>query len=155
MKNDRRTFLQQIAGPLLFVFCPVKQISTMNTQGIITRTSPYDVKETIDRLVIFLEKHGATIYSRINQQSEVRHAGKEMLPLEFILFGNPANGAGIMESNPMAALDLPLKIIAWEGADHVVYVAFNDPLYIKDRYRLPVQLVTPLNLSPLIDRALA
>ncbi|WP_259067914.1 DUF302 domain-containing protein [Mucilaginibacter sp. X4EP1] len=127
----------------------------MNTQGIITRTSPYDVKETIDRLVVLLEKHGATIYSRINQQSEARHAGKDIFPVEFLLFGNPANGSTIMETNPLAALDLPLKILAWEGTDQVVRVSFNDPVYIQKRYSLPIQLVVPLNLTPLIDKALA
>lgn len=154
MKNDRRLFLKQAAG-FLFVFHGTKSTYFMNTQGIITRTSPYNVKETIDRLVVYLEKNGATIYGRINQQNEARHAGKEIRPLEFILFGNPAKGAAIMEANPLAALDLPLKIVAWETADQRVHIAWNDPLFIKDRYSLPVQLVAPLNLSPLIDKALA
>jgi uncharacterized protein (DUF302 family) len=127
----------------------------MNANGIVTRISPYEVKETIDRLVIFLEKNGAIVYSRINQQNEVRHSGRDILPLEFILFGNPANGGAIMAFNPLAALDLPLKIIAWKGSDKVVRVAFNDPLFIQERYQLPSQLVTPLNLAPLIDSALA
>ncbi len=154
MKNNRRLFLKQAAG-FLFVFHVVKPTFFMNTQGIITRTSPCTVKETIDRLVVYLEKNGATIYGRINQQNEVRHTGKEIRPLEFLLFGNPAKGAAIMEANPLAAVDLPLKIVAWETADQTVNIAWNDPLFIKDRYSLPVQLVTPLNLSPLIEKALS
>lgn len=126
----------------------------MKTDGIITRTSPYNVKETIDRLVVFLEKKGVIVYSRINQQSEVRHSGREILPLEFILFGNTTNGGAIMAFNPLVALDLPLKIIAWEGVDQVVRVAYNDPLFIQERYQLPSALVTPLNLAPLIEIAL-
>lgn len=155
MENQRRLFLQQLAYSFLFMAYPVKQKHLMINQGIITKVSPYDVKETIDKLVIFLEKNGATVYSRINQQNEVRHSGREILPLEFILFGNPANGGTIMASNPIAALDLPLKIIAWQDSDQVVRVAFNDPLFIKERYALPSRLVTPLNLTPLIDKALA
>jgi len=154
MKNNRRLFLKQAAG-FLFVFHAVKPTIFMNTQGIITRTSPYTVKETIDRLVVYLEKNGATIYGRINQQNEVRHTGKEIRPLEFLLFGTPAKGAAIMEANPLAALDLPLKIVAWETADQTVNIAWNDPLFIKDRYSLPVQLVPLLNLSPLIEKALS
>jgi len=124
----------------------------MNTQGIITRTSPFGVKETIDRLVIFLEKNGATIYSRIDQQNEVRHSGREILPMEFILFGNPANGGAIMAANPMAALDLPLKILAWKDEDQVVRIAFNDPVYIQNRYTLSSKLVTSLDLTPIIEK---
>jgi len=154
MENTRRLFLIQTAGCFILAFRPIKPFSIMNTQGIITRTSPFEVNETIDRLVVLLETNGATIYSRINQQSEARHSGMEILPLEFLLFGNPANGAAIMESNPLAALDLPLKILAWKGSDGVVKVSYNDPLYIQKRYSLPIQLVIPLNLTPLIDKAL-
>jgi uncharacterized protein (DUF302 family) len=155
MEDTRRLFLRQIAGCFLFAVNPLYTNSNMNTQGIITRTSPYEVKETIDRLVVLLENHGATIYSRVNQQSEARRAGKDILPIEFLLFGNPANGSAIMEANPLAALDLPLKILAWKGTDQVVRVSFNDPVYIQKRYSLPIQLVVPLNLTPLIDKALA
>jgi uncharacterized protein (DUF302 family) len=127
----------------------------MNSQGIIVRTSPYSVKETIDKLVVFLEQKGAIIYGRINQQNEVKHTGREILPIEFLLFGNPENGGAIMALNPLAALDLPLKIIAWKDADLVVRVAFNDPLYIQNRYALHSRLIAPLDLTPVIDKALS
>jgi len=127
----------------------------MNTQGIITRISTYGVKETIDRLVIFLEKGGATVYCRINQQNEVSHSGLAILPIEFILFGNPAIGGAIMAANPLAALDLPLKILAWEDAGQIVKVAYNDPDYLQNRYTLPQKLTARLDLTPLITKALA
>ena len=155
MAIKRRFFIKQLTGCCLLAFYPVNQNIHMNTPGIITRTSPFEVKETIDRLVALLEKNGATVYSRINQQSEVKRTGLEILPMEFILFGNPANGGAIMAANPLAALDLPLKILAWKGDDQIVRVAFNDAKYIQNRYSLPVKLTTALNLSPLIDKALA
>ena len=153
MKIKRRSFIKQITGCCLLMY-PVSQYMNMNTQGIITRTSRYGVKETIDRLVLFLEKNGATVYSRINQQNEVRHSGREIGPIEFILFGNPANGGAIMAINLMAALDLPLKILAWEGEDKIVKIAFNDPAYIQNRYSLPAKVTALLDLSLLIDKAL-
>jgi uncharacterized protein (DUF302 family) len=151
MESTRRLFIKQT---LSIFFHPRKQNDIMSHEGIITRTSPYEVKETIDRLVIFLEKNGATVYSRINQQSEVRHSGGEILPIEFLLFGNPTNGGAIMAANPLAALDLPLKILAWKGDDQLVRVSFNDPVYIQNRYALNAKLVEALNLTPLIDKAL-
>jgi len=86
----------------------------MNPNGVITKPSPYSVKETIDRLQIFLQQHGATIYARIDQQAELQKAGINIPPLEFIMFGNPKAGGPVMVENPIAALDLPLKVIAWE-----------------------------------------
>ncbi len=155
MEIKRRSFIKQITSCCLLACYPVNQYMNMNTQGIVTRTSPYRVKETIDRLVLFLEKNGAIVYSRINQQSEVRHSGREISPIEFILFGNPVNGGAIMAINPLAALDLPLKILAWENEDKVVKVAFNDPAYIQNRYSLPAKVIASLDLTLLIDKALS
>src|SRR5580692_4156146 len=98
---------------------------------------PLFCQETIDRLVILLEGHKATVYARINQQSEVHNAGKEIPALEFILFGNPRAGGRIMVENPIAALDLPLKIIVWEDAEKKVWLAYNKASYLEERYALP------------------
>lgn len=124
----------------------------MNPEGVIVHPSPYSVKETIDRLVAFLQAHGATIYARIDQQSEVQHAGGKIAPLEFILFGNPAIGGRLMTENPIAALDLPLKIIAWETEDQQVFIAYNKAAYIRDRYSLPSALTGSLDLDLVIAK---
>jgi uncharacterized protein (DUF302 family) len=127
----------------------------MDKKGIVKTVSPYPVKETIDRIVVFLQAHGGTLYTRIDQQSELRHVGKEIRPLEFILFGNPKAGGAVMEANPMAALELPLKVIAWEDAEGKTWLAYNEAEYIGDRYELPLPLLQPLDLHPLIAKALA
>src|SRR6201986_2176024 len=97
----------------------------MNPNGVIIRPSGYSVKETIDRLQVFLLQHGATIYARIDQQAEVQKAGQNIPPLEFILFGNPKAGGPIMAENPLAALDLPLKAIAWEDKDGRAWLGYK------------------------------
>jgi uncharacterized protein (DUF302 family) len=123
-------------------------------KGIIISPSPYSVKETIDSLQAFFQQHGVTIYARIDQQAELQKAGQTITPLEFILFGNPKAGGPIMADNPLAALDLPLKIIAWENEKQEVFIAYNDALYIEDRYALTHNPASPLNLTNLIARAL-
>ena len=126
----------------------------MNPHGIVTRPSQYSVKETIDRLVIYLELHGATVYARMNHQSELRNVGLKISPLEFILFGDPKTAGRVMIENPLAALDLPLKIIAWEDNQNNVWLAYIDSEYIEKKYSLSHALMEALDLSPLIDRAL-
>jgi uncharacterized protein (DUF302 family) len=125
-----------------------------NPEGVIIQQSPYAVKETIDRLETFLKQHGATIYVRIDQQDELQKTGQSILPLEFILFGNPKAGGPIMTENPVAALDLPLKIVAWEDDQKNIYIAYNDQLYIEERYGLLHKENSPLNLDNLISMAL-
>ena len=126
----------------------------MSPEGIIIRSSPLNVKETVDRLVIFLQDHGVTLYARINQQEELHRVGIVITPLEFILFGNPRTGGKILSVNLVAALDLPLKIISWEDADHRVWVAYNDARYLGKRYSLANKVVDSLNLDILIEDAL-
>ena len=126
----------------------------MNPKGVVIRASDWSVKETIDRLQAFLIQHGATIYARINQQNEVNNTGQNILPLEFILFGNPKAGGLIMTENPLAALDLPLKVIAWEDSEKKVWLAYNDASYIEERYSLPHMPNSPLNIGNVISLAL-
>ena len=126
----------------------------MNLKGIITRPSPYRVKETIDRLAAFLIEHGVTIYARIDQQSELLKVGQKIAPLEFILFGNPKAGGVLIAQKQIIALDLPLKIIAWEDDQNKVWLAYNEALYIEERYGLPHMENSPLNLESLITKVL-
>jgi len=126
----------------------------MDTKGIIILESKYVVKETIDRLQALLQQKGVTIYARIDQQAEANNAGYNLLPLEFILFGNPKAGGAMMAENPLAALDLPLKVIAWEDTAKQTRIAFNKGLYIQERYALSDKSSTPLNLEPLIMQVL-
>jgi len=127
----------------------------MQPEGVIIRSSEHAVKETVDLLQKFLQQHGATIYARIDQQDELNKTGQTIKPLEFLLFGNPKAGGPTMAENPVAALDLPLKIIAWEDDDKKVWLAYNDVTYIKNRFSLSDSVSTPLNLDPIVSKALA
>lgn len=126
----------------------------MNPKGVIIRPSKYPVKESIDRIQKFLQAQGVTIYARIDQQSELKNAGLQAPPLEFILFGKPKAGGPLMVANPIAALDLPLKVIAWEDQQNKVWLAYNDAAYVRERYDLPEAISAPLNLDPIILKAL-
>ena len=127
----------------------------MTAKGIITRPSPYTVKETIDRLEALLKERGVTIYARINQQEEAGRAGLKILPLQFMMFGNPKAGGPLMAANALVALDLPLKVIAWQDAQQKTWLAYNEETYIEERYSVIHQEPSPLNLGPLIDAVLA
>jgi uncharacterized protein (DUF302 family) len=151
-KCNRRYFSKQLTACFLSKLLPLKYLNTMIPKGVTIRKSKYTVKETIDRLHSFLQEHGATVYARINQQAEVNNAGGYLLPLEFILFGNPVAGGGLMNGNPMVALDLPLKVIAWEDDDKNVWLAYNEGSYLEERYAITHQPGSPLFLDQLIDK---
>ena len=154
-QSGRRYFLKQVMYPCALSFFPLfKSQEFMDPRGVLIRPSKYSVKDTIDRLVSFLEQHGVTVYARINQQSEVQKAGINIPPLEFILFGNPKAGGPIIAEYPVAALDLPLKIIAWEDKEKKVWYAFNEASYIGDRYSLSQSSVSVLDLNAVTSKVL-
>jgi uncharacterized protein (DUF302 family) len=126
----------------------------MANPGVLIQASAYSVKETMDRLQAVIASHGGTIYTRINQQEEVRLVGQDMKPLEFLLFGNPKAGGPILAAHPVAALDLTPKVIAWEDAQQQVWVAFNDASYIQTRYSLTAADARLLELKPLLAQVL-
>jgi uncharacterized protein (DUF302 family) len=122
--------------------------------GIISQPSPYSVPETIDRLAAILQAKGITIFARIDQQAEAEKVGLNLCPTQLLLFGNPQAGTPLMVAEPTIALDLPLKALAWE-ADGKVWLSYNDPNYLKQRFSLSDDLVKNIEIVvPLIDRAL-
>ncbi|MEN0052594.1 MAG: DUF302 domain-containing protein [Mucilaginibacter sp.] len=151
-ESDRRGFIKQVAAACFFSILPFKNMIMINPVGITVRKSQYSVKETIDRLQAALEHNGVTIYSRIDQQDELKKAGQVIAPLEFIMFGNPKAGGPVMVENPLAALELPLKVIAWQDEQQAVHIAYNDVAYIKNRYALSADVSAPLNLDGLISK---
>jgi len=126
----------------------------MNTTDRIVRQSPFSVRETIDRLADLLKQKGITIYAHIDQQAEAARSGIALHPLEFLLFGNPQRGGQIMAEDPAAALDLPLKVLAWEDAEHRTWITYNQPAFIRQRYSLTEATAALADIDPLISALL-
>lgn len=123
--------------------------------GIISQPSQYSVPETIDRLTAVLQAKGITIFARIDQQAEAEKVGMSLRPTQLLLFGNPQAGTPLMVAEPTIALDLPLKVLAWETADGNVLLSYNDPNYLKWRFSLSDELVKNIAvIAPLIHQAL-
>ncbi|MEH1911919.1 MAG: DUF302 domain-containing protein [Nostoc sp.] len=123
--------------------------------GIINQPSPYSVPATIDRLEAVLQAKGITIFARIDQQAEAERVGLSLPPTQLLLFGNPQAGTPLMVAEPTIALDLPLKVLAWKAADSKVWLSYNDPNYLKQRFSLSDELVENIAvIAPLINQAL-
>lgn len=71
-------------------------------------------------------------HSRLGQE-----AGSVMPPAKVLIFSNPTLEAALIKENPMVAIDLPLRVLAYEtkpGGDSKII--FNSFEYIKSRYGL-------------------
>jgi uncharacterized protein (DUF302 family) len=59
---------------------------------------------------------------------------------KLIIFGNPKAGTPLMIDVPAIAIDLPLKILVWEDAEARVWISYNSPEFLRNRYNLPFDL---------------
>lgn len=124
--------------------------------GIISQLSPYSVTETIDRLKAILQAKGITVFARIDQKAAAEKVGLSMPPTQLLLFGNPKAGTPVMVAEPTIALDLPLKVLAWEATDGKVWLSYNDTNYLKQRFGLADDLVKNIAVVPsLVEQTLA
>jgi uncharacterized protein (DUF302 family) len=61
-----------------------------------------------------------------------KHRGSR-LPF-LLVFGNPAVGTPLMQEDQRIGLDLPQEYLVWEDRDGGVYITWNDPFFIAERY---------------------
>jgi uncharacterized protein (DUF302 family) len=104
--------------------------------GLVVKPSVYSVAETLDRMETIMKKKGITIFTRINHAQGAKGVGIDMQATELLIFGNPKLGSPLMLSQPKAAIDLPLKAIAWKDKEGKVWLAYNSPEYIAKRHAI-------------------
>jgi uncharacterized protein (DUF302 family) len=83
------------------------------------------VGETVARFTDLLSAEGVRLFAVIDQAAEARQVGLELRDTTLVLFGNPKAGTPVMVASPLAALDLPLKVLIWadEQQTNVSYPA--------------------------------
>jgi uncharacterized protein (DUF302 family) len=109
--------------------------------GIVDKPSKHSVDQTVDRLKDMLKAKGVTLFALIDHSGEAAKAGLKMRPTRLLIFGSPKAGTPLMLAAPHSALDLPLKILVWEDDEGKVWLSYNSPEYLKERYDLPQDLV--------------
>jgi uncharacterized protein (DUF302 family) len=123
--------------------------------GIVSKESKFSVPETLDRVDALLRSKGIKIFVRVDHSGEAEKAGLKMPPTQLLIFGNPKGGTPVMLAAPTAAIDLPLKALAWQDGDGKVWLSYNDPEYLKKRYGLTDdQIKTIAGTGSLIEQAL-
>ena len=112
--------------------------------GILSKRSPFSVAETVSRLTDVMKATGAKVFAVIDQAAEARNVGLKLRETQLVIFCNPVAGTPVMEAEPLAALDLPLKIVVSEDDDGKVWMSYLDRNWLASRYDLSVQLASPL-----------
>ena len=102
-----------------------------------------------------LRAKGVKVFARVDHSGEADKVGMKMPPTQVLIFGNPKGGTPVMLAAPKAAIDLPLKALAWEDNQGHAWLSYQDPEYFRKRFDLSPEVVAPLaGIVALIDQAL-
>ncbi len=100
-------------------------MSGTETPDIVEHASPVPFEETVERLTEAMTAAGMTIFSRIDHAANARDVGMMMPRTMLLIYGDPKGGTPVMLAAPMAALDLPLRVLVMEREDGTAAIAFH------------------------------
>jgi uncharacterized protein (DUF302 family) len=119
--------------------------NAQSSDGVITKPSGTSVAQTIDGLKRVIADRGFTVFNVIDHRGVAERAGVQMPDSKLVMLGKPAVGAGVMVAAPLAALDIPLKVLVWEDENGAVWVSYNSPEFLSERHHLEGELRAPFD----------
>jgi uncharacterized protein (DUF302 family) len=120
---------------------------------VVTKLSPHPVAETVSRLTSMISAKGIRLFAVIDQSAEARQAGLTLRQTTLVIFGSPAAGTPVMAAAPLAALDLPLKVLVWDD-DGQTKVSYYSPDALAARHHLGAGLAGNLAAVNVLTDAL-
>ena len=117
---------------------------TPRIAGVVHRRSPHTVPETVGRLTEAIEGVGAKLFAVVDHSGEAALAGISLRDTKLVIFGSPAAGTLVMQTRPLAALDLPLKVLVWADDAEGVWMTYLSEDWLADRHEIPPDIAKPL-----------
>jgi uncharacterized protein (DUF302 family) len=112
-------------------------------EGVVTKVSQRSVEETVAALSEIVTSKGMKLFAVIDHSGEASAVGLELRDTKVVLFGSPQAGTPVMQAAPLAALDLPLKVLVWSDGDQTK-VSYTSPSALATRYQLTGELAARL-----------
>jgi uncharacterized protein (DUF302 family) len=127
----------------------------LSQSDIVNKLSPRSVSDTVSRLTDMVSSRGMKLFGVIDQSAEARGAGLQLRDTTLVVFGSPAAGTPIMVASPLAALDLPLKVLVWADGEQTK-VSYYAPASLAALHHLSDDLAQTLaGIGPLTDALIA
>jgi uncharacterized protein (DUF302 family) len=116
---------------------------TEPAEGVVTKLSPWSLTDTVSRLLAVVAARGMKVFAVIDHSGEAKAAGLELRETKLVIFGSPKAGTPVMVAAPLAALDLPLKVLVWTD-DRQTKISYTAPRALAARYGLDAELAGKL-----------
>jgi len=93
--------------------------------AVVEHVSSVGFEATVERLESAIGAAGLIVFAKIDHAAGAREVGMVLRPSTVLIYGHPKGGTPIMMAVPLAALDLPLRVLVRERGDGGVTIAFH------------------------------
>jgi uncharacterized protein (DUF302 family) len=111
-------------------------VASAPAEGVIKQRSDYAFDETVTRLKADIAAKGIKFFDEIDQAALGAGADLPINRSKLLLFGNPPLGVQFLQSNPVAGLDWPVRMLVSQDDDGQVWVSWTDFRFVASRYQL-------------------
>jgi len=125
-------------------------------ETVVTKLSPWSLADTLARLSAVVAARGMEVFAVIDHSGKAREAGLDLRDTKLVIFGSPSAATPVIAAAPLAALDLPLRVVVWQDG-YQTLVSYPAPAAVALRYGLDGELADVLAsiealTSAVIDR---
>jgi uncharacterized protein (DUF302 family) len=125
-------------------------------EDVVTKLSPWSVADTVTRLTAAAAARELKVFAVIDHSGEAANAGLQLRDTKLVIFGSPAAATPVMVAVPLAALDLPFKVVVWLADDWQTRLSYTAPGTLVQRYNLSTELAARLDgIDALTSAAIA
>jgi uncharacterized protein (DUF302 family) len=110
---------------------------------------------TVEHLGEVIEAAGAKLFAVIDHSGEAERVGLALRDTKLVVFGNPSAGTPVMQASPLAALDLPLKVLVWADDEGTVWMSYLEGQWLANRHGVAADLARPLSAVELVTGKVA
>jgi uncharacterized protein (DUF302 family) len=114
--------------------------SNVDVDGLRVLPTQHSVAEVLQRVQSLARARGLTVFAQIDFSGDAERSGLTLRPTGLVILGNPKGGTPLMVASPTVAIDLPLKILAWQDEAGKTWVAYNQAEYLRARHGFPLDL---------------
>ncbi len=112
---------------------------------VVTKATRGSVQETVARLVDIITIKDLRLFAMIDLAQDAQTVGADVPQTLLVMFGEARLAAQIITAAPLAALDLPLKVlVSSDGAQTVV--SYESPRSLASRHHLQPNVANKLGL---------
>lgn len=110
-------------------------VSAKAMDDIVIKDGALSVSDTVAKLEMIIEAAPPTLMAKIDHGAGAKKAGMDIDESVLLILGAPKIGTPMMQSNRLAGLDLPAKILVY-SVEGKTKIAYTDPKTLKARYNI-------------------